>query len=121
MPKPKAADRTVDMFTGQTNEQAKQEVIEEAPKGSETILQAAERWRANAFFTAEVFSKSWDTAKDQTKYRITVKEGHMFLEQFGIGSSDAYKWCGIMFPTKDLYEITSVFVRAAKELQANGS
>lgn len=116
--KPNAADRTVDIFTGQTNVEAKEEVLEETAKGSETIEQAAERWRNNAFFTQEVVSKSFGKpeTKNQSVYRLTTKDGWTFLEQYRMGKDGmAYHWAGIMFPESDLYEITSVFVRASKE------
>lgn len=126
MAKPKAEDRTIDIFSGKTAMEEKSaacEVIEEAPKGSETIEQAAERWRATAFWGSEHFSKSWpDRPREKGVYRLTEKDGNLFLEQFVNGTSgNAYKWAGVMFSTSDLYEITSVFVKASKDKQLKES
>lgn len=113
--KPKAADRTIDMFTGSTNTEAQQENDAPEPaKSSETIEQASERWRATAFYAAEFFSKSWDDKVTGNKYRLTVNKGMMFLETFGLRQGNAYSWSGVSFPEADLYEITSVLVKAAK-------
>ena len=125
-----ASERTIDMFAGvkdvvTPNEiESSTEDTHEAPKSSETIEQAADRWRATAFYAAEFFSKSWGDVKDGTKYRLTTKDGMMFLETFGIRSGKAYSWSGVSFPQADLYEITSVFVKASRTKQeqekANG-
>jgi len=118
--KPKAEDRTVDMFTGKTKldeQKVASEVVEETYKGSETIETAAERWRATAIFTAELFSKHYnDSVPGTDKYRLTIKGEHMFLEKFSLGKDgQAYHWAGLMFDKKNLFEITSVFVRASKD------
>lgn len=115
--KPSAADRTVDLFAPKEPTDFYEAATEpEAFKGSETIEQAAERWRNNALFTAEHLSKHFnDSQPDTAKYRITVKGDWLFLEQFRLGKDGhAYHWAGLMFQEKDLYEVTSVFVKASK-------
>jgi len=135
MAKPSAASRTVDMFSVLTKEQAdKQEAAEaasaaaedakEAPKQAETIEQAAERWRNNAFFTQEHMSKSWGNAIEKGVFRLTERNGWLFLEQYRNGRDGmAFHWAGVMFPTTDLYELTNVFVKASKAMKEreNGS
>jgi hypothetical protein len=117
--KSNATDRTVDIFSGKSREdeaQAEAEDVKEAPRLSENIEQAADRWRANAMFTAEHFSKHYDSSEPEIEtFRLTSKDGNMFLEKF---SSDkkgkAYHWSGVMFREDSLYELTNVFVKAAK-------
>jgi len=113
--KPDAKSKTVDMFTGKTQlEEAlsASEVIEETPRGSETIEQAAERWRQNAFYTNEFMSKRFTESVPETaKFRLTKKDGAVFLEKFQLGKDGyAYHWSGVMFKESDMDEITSVFV-----------
>ncbi len=118
-PKPSAADRTVDMFS------VPQPAPEEVPEAEgtvrlpESIEAAAERWRANAIFTAEHFSKHYDANRPETsKFRLTSKDGNLFLEKFSLDvKGEAYHWAGLMFRESDLYELTSVFVKASKAKQ----
>lgn len=117
--KPSAAERTVDLFTGQTQAETAKVAIEEpeeAPKGSETIEQAAERWRNNAFYTAELFSKHSDWPNG-SKYRLTRKDNLMFLEKFQGPDGNAYHWSGVMFDYRDLQVLTEVFVKAYRGSQ----
>lgn len=113
------ADRTIDMFTGKAKDDlVVLPVADDAPeeaKPTETIEQAAERWRANAFFAQEQVSKHFkDTEYANSVYRLTEKGDYIFLESFGSGDGRG-KWTGIMFKSQDLYEITSVFVAAARK------
>lgn len=125
-----AADRTVDMFSGLTREQEAKEAVHnakeaiqaediqgETSKPAETIEQAADRWRDNAFAVTEHVSKSFGKGMvNQGVYRLTARNGWLFLEQQRLGKDGmAFHWAGIMFPGSDLYELTSVFVKAAKE------
>lgn len=125
--KPSAADSTVNLFSGRTK------VDEEAPsiieqeevahgKSSESILEAADRWRASAFWCAENLSQSFPDALagkfEGQSYRLTQKDGNMFLEKFGLKKGEAYSWVGIMFPADDLYELARTFVDAAKARKA---
>jgi hypothetical protein len=121
--KPKAEDRTIDIFSGKTKLEEGQvgEVIESTNQGSETIEEAAERWRANAFYTQETWSKTHPepTKPLLSKFRLTESGELMLLEKFtmdatGLGSSH---WTGVMFKQDDLYELTSCLVRASKKRQ----
>ncbi len=113
--KPSAADRTVDLFAPKEQVLSTEDTTESV-RLSETIEVAAERWRNNAFFTQEHFSKHFnDSIPGTAKYRITEKGGNMFLEQFRLGKDgEAYHWSGVMFASSDLNELTNVFVRAAR-------
>ncbi len=114
--KPSAADRTVPMFSPvvPTTEDAT-----DAPRMSETIEVAAERWRNNAFFTQEHLSKHFnESLPGKEKYRLTLKDGWRYLEQFRLDKSGgAYHYAGVMFADENLYELTGLFVKAAKEKQ----
>lgn len=129
MAKTNAADRTVDMFTGLTSVEAKSPPpakLDEADTGGptvrlpETIEQAAERWRNTALFSAEHFSKSYnDSLPGTAKFRLTEKGPFLFLEQFRLGKDgECFQWSGVMFKESDLYELTSVLVRASKDRRA---
>lgn len=119
--KAKASDRTISFLTGLTNEEAKLNTdVEEAPDPEDkpkSIEEAAEKWRANAFFTAEHFSKHFNEGKEGKEvFRLTEKDGHMFLEKMTCGDSGkAYHWCGVMFRTENLGELGELFYRVAKE------
>ncbi len=128
-PKPSAQSRTIDLFAGAIAAQEAlsdkeaatvQEDAPEAPRVSENIEKAAERWRNNAFFTQEHLSKHFNEGLPGTaKFRLTEKDGWQFLEQFRLGKDgEAYHWTGIMFKDSDMYELTSVLVKAAKAKQA---
>lgn len=124
MGKSQAKDRTIDLFSGKTKEEEIAVALEDiqepvGAKEPETIEQASERWRERCFQTSEYLSKRFGKeAIDGGSYRLTVRGGQMLLEQFRHTESGkgAYGWTGIMFPETDLYDITSVFVKAAKEL-----
>lgn len=116
-----AADRTIDMFTGRSKEDEtvirfdSPEDAADAAKPTETIEEAAERWRANAFFAQEQVSKHFREAEYEGRvYRLTEKDDWFFLESFS-GENGRGKWTGVMFQSKDLYEITSVFVAASRK------
>jgi len=98
------------------------EILSEASRLAETIEQAAERWRANAYFTQEHLSKHFnDGLPGKEKYRLTLKDGWRYLEQFRLDSKGgAYHYSGVMFRDDSLYELTGLFVRASKEKDANG-
>ena len=116
-----ASDRTIDMYTGSTNlEASEQSDAKETAKSSETIEQMADRKRASMVFTAEHLSKHWNKNLPSTeKFRLTTKDGLMFLEKLELGSKgEAYAWSGVMFREESLYELTSVFVKASKDRQS---
>ncbi len=129
--KPSAADRTIDLFTGaiasaeaasEKEAATVQEDVKDDVRLPENIEVAAERWRNNAFFTQEHLSKHFNDSEPGTeKFRLTEKDGWMFLEQFRFGKDGgAYAWSGVMFRGTALYELTSVLVKASKERQAAG-
>ncbi len=122
--KPSAATRTVDMFAPAAVEAAiaqaqvvAPEDLHDAPKVAETVEVAAERWRANAFFTQEHLSKHFNEGlPGKEKYRLTLKDGWRYLEQFRLDSKGgAYHYCGLMLRDDSLYELTGLFVAASKE------
>lgn len=96
------------------------EDVQELPRQAETIEQAAERWRNNAFFTQEHFSKSFNNSEPgKGVFRLTEKDGNMYLEQFRLGrDGKAFHYAGLMFQSGDLYELTNVFVTASKARKA---
>lgn len=117
--------RTIDLWTKKTQEEellALQNDLTESPRGSETIEQAAERWRANAFYTQILASKHHESEPsektDLGTFRITsAKElpGWWFLERFGNGKDGkAYSWTGVMFRDEDTYELASVVLKLAR-------
>ncbi len=115
--KPKASDRTVDMFTGKTKAEELAAAIEdiyENPKSAETIPEAAERWRANAFFTQQHISKHFeDSEYVGGKYRLTEDDKWMYLERYGTNKPGSVAtYTGLMFPKSDIGELTGVFVKA---------
>ncbi len=126
--KPSSADRTLSMFSTAAAGAAKLEDqttadAEDAARPSETIEQAAERWRASAFYTQELVSKLFleppEAKAGHATFRLTEKDGWLFLEQYRNGKDGmAYHWSGVMFPYSDLYELAGVIVKAAKEKQA---
>ena len=128
-----AADRTVSIFSGKTalevakeeaDNSAAEDAEEEGGKKAETTEEASLRWRERAFETAEHLSATFGQALETGAYRITRKQGNLFLEQFRRnGNAGAYGWTGLMFPDGDLYELANVFVKAAraKKEKENGN
>lgn len=124
--KPSAEERTVDMFAAPkpVTETFLEDQEPSGPRVGETIEVAAERWRANSFYTAEYFGKSWlnDLTEGASKFRLTEGGNLMFLDRFQMDKSGkvAAHWTGVMFRKDDLYELTSVFVAASRARQASG-
>lgn len=132
-----AQDRTINMFSGKTQEELDKEVLEHAEidakdssvKASEPIEVSADRWRDTAFHYQEVLSKHYQdevVPPGTARFRLSTNErvpGFMFLEQFRSGADGkaAYHWSGFMFPsdTVTLYELTSCLVKASKIRQGN--
>ncbi len=117
--KPSAADRTVDLF--QPVVPTTEDQLSEVGRGNESIEQAAERWRATAFFTQEHLSKHFnESLPGKEKYRLTLKDGWRYLEQFRLDKlGGAYHYCGLMFQDDNLYELTGLLVKASKEKQGH--
>lgn len=127
MDKPKAKDRTVDLFSGKTKLEEQQAAIEEvqdAPREPFTGIEGeVGRWRESAYTGQEWVTESF-YAGDQERhrdgcsyngYRLTDRKGWLYLETVGrTGASEtAYRYSGIMFPTIDLMKVLEAFVRAA--------
>lgn len=117
--KASAAARTVDMFAPAELPVSTEDTADET-KVAETIEQVADRGRDKAFETAEFLSKRWGEVIDGGTYRLTLRGDLMLLDQFRHNGkeSGAYGWTGVMFPKRDLYELTGVLVKASKRLQA---
>ncbi len=115
--KSSAADRTVGMFPDPAPVVLVTDDVTDAPRQAETIEAAAERWRANAFFTQEHLSKHFnDCVPGKEKYRLTLKDGWRYLEQFRLDKSGgAYHYCGLMFADENLYELTGLLAKASRE------
>lgn len=122
----KAADRTVDMFSGKTQEEVTNEAerikqgldILEQPKEPVTIEQAADKWRAAAFQGQEWSTKLFGKKEAQEhQYRVSLVAGHVYLEKTGAskGSNGAFSYAGLMFPEGDLPSLARVLVAATKE------
>ncbi len=115
MKKPKASDRTIDIFTGQTNVEAAEDVPEDVSHGDPSIEANADRWRDKAFEVQEHLSKYFNTNEPGESFRLTERGDLMLLEVFGSTSGKTYsKWTGVMFHRDSLYELTSVLVKASK-------
>src|SRR5688500_13369080 len=111
--KKSASDRTVDMFSGKTQEELNNEAerikqgldVVEQPKRPVTIEEAADKWRANAFVTQEWCSLLFGNPKaEEHQFRVTVKDGMAYLEKtaYGPGSNGAWSYASIMLPEGDL-------------------
>jgi hypothetical protein len=121
--KPLAADRTIDIFTGKSNHDALEVAIEDVEeqdskivRSSETIEQAADRWRNQAFtgqeWTTLLFGKA---EAGENQYRTSIRDGYCYLEKQGYTKvGRAYSYAGVMFPEDDLPRLARVMVDAAK-------
>lgn len=121
--KPKAADRTVDIFTGKT-------AVEEASAAIEEVAQEATRepfggissevdrwrdsafkgqqWTVEAFFNNDLSANQRSSSKDS--YRLSIKKGWLYLEAV---QSPGRSYAGVMFPETDLLKLTEAWVAAA--------
>lgn len=125
MSKPKASDRTVDMFSGTTPEEDKNEAERiqqgldnvEQPKDANPAIEAnVDRWRASAFAGREFVSKHFGLEQAQeNQYRISVENGVIYLEKTATGGSGAYSYAGVFLPEGDLPVLARLFVDAAKD------
>lgn len=117
--KPSAADRTLGMFDVPKPPELHTEdtQLSEASRSNENIEQAAERWRANAFFTQEHLSKHFnESLPGKEKYRLACNDKWYYLEQFRLdGKGGAYHYCGLMFAEENLYELTGLLVKASRD------
>jgi len=121
MPKLKAADRTIDIFTGKTKEEtilAAQEDIQEAPREPFTGIDGeVDRWRESAFkgqqWTTDVFYNGDSAANQKSSsnhgYRLTFRGGWLYLEKV-TNPGDASAYAGLMLPEIDLEKLAGAFV-----------
>lgn len=126
---PKAKDRTVDMFTGQTNVEAAQDDNAELPKEAAPGIEAGgeDRWRDVAFV-----SKDWTTTafyggdeckqvRDTTssEFRLTVRGKWMLLERKDYIGKSPFHYAGVMFTKDDLFKLTEVLAKACMEVSVD--
>ncbi len=115
--KPSAASRTIGIFEPPTAPEPDITDVPDTARLPETIEAAAEKWRRTAFFTQEHLSKHFnESLPGKEKYRLTLKGGWRYLEQFRLDKSGgAYHYCGLMFADENLYELTGLLVKASKD------
>ena len=122
--KPSAADRTVDMWAAPKApvlEDASKEDSEDAHRAAEPSIEAnADRWLEKAIETQQYLSKKFaDNEPNSDKFRLTEHGDMMSLEKFGLGpDGKAFSWWLVQFGSKNLYELASVVVAAAKARKA---
>ncbi len=126
MSKPKASDRTVDLFSGKTKEEENNEAerikqgldnVEQSKAGPVTIESNADRYRASAFSGQEWTSLLFGHPKAQEhEYRVSVKDGYAYLEKTAAtpATNGAYHYAGVMVPEGDLPRLATVIVAAAR-------
>lgn len=135
MAKPKAADRTVDMFSGKTKEeeiQAATEDVQDAPRAPfEGILGEVDRWRENAFqgqqWTQDVFFDG-DPEKAQKSsscdgYRLSSYGSYLYLESVRTEApgKEVRSYAGFMFPKCDVSKLLKSWLQAAWYLDKEGA
>lgn len=127
MKKPSAAARTVDLFSGKTQSEAEDEAeriragadLSESEKSRETLEEASNRWREAAFTGQEWTSKHFGMPdKSGREYRLSLRNGWLYLEQTDNGGTGAYHYGGIMFPEEALPKLATVIVEAARAWKA---
>ncbi len=111
--KPSAHDRTVNMF--EVPKEALPEYVEaDASEGRVSHTEDADRLRDHAFQVQEWTSKSFGILTgNANEYRVTLRNGFYYLECV----SDA-RYCGLMIPEADLFNLAGVIVDAAKAKKA---
>lgn len=139
--KPKASDRTVDMFTGATRLEQQAAAAEELePEQREPfngIEGEVDRWREQAFQgqewttkhfyngQTELHQESCSVSTELTKesnlkvsipngFRLTLKSGWLYLERISRnGSTAAYHYAGLMMPEMDLFLLLEALLKAS--------
>lgn len=132
MAKSKAQDRTIGLFTGKTvEEEVRDQEVEEQEEVKEERVPmdvAVDTWRVNAFKCQEWTSKYFPqpgepvplaeaakNAPNSNQYRLSIYNGHMYLEKAGVRAGQQFSYAGIMFPVQDVFELCKLFTEAAKE------
>lgn len=117
----KAADRTIDIFTGKTKEEtifAAQEDLQDVHREPFTGIEGeSDRWRDSAFtgqqWTTDVFyngdAKANQLACSNSGYRMTKRGGWIYLERIA-NPGNASSYAGVMFPEVDLDKLAGAFV-----------
>lgn len=129
--KPKAADRTVDMFSGKTHmdEVAEAERIAtgadlkgeaDAERTGASMEQKVEAWRDKAFEVQEWSSRLFPhdpDSREKTQFRVTRKNGYCYIERVYSGgdgkSISAY--AGLMVHEEDFEGLVKVVVEAYRK------
>jgi hypothetical protein len=132
MKKPRAADRTVDMFTGKS----KLDEVQAAATHEADVVQAerapftgveseVDRWRETAFrgqeMTTEAFhggdrAKHLESAK-MTGYRVSMRDEWLYLEAtYGAGTAARYQ--GLVATYDDLWLLLAALVRFGRKVDA---
>ncbi len=110
---PSASERTVNLFAAPV-EPVPEYLEGDAKDRTENRTESSDRLRDNAFQVQEWTSKSFGiTPGPANEYRVTLRKGFYYLECV----SDA-RYCGLMIPETDLFNITGVIVDAAKAKRA---
>lgn len=125
--KPTAADRTVDMFTGQTRvdaatspefvqeevtvrDAAERQTMEESADASRDMVAKYLDWATSAFGKTEARSDQFRLSKVRNQY---------VLERLAKrpGDKEAYGYAGYVINDCDLYDVAKLFVAAVREKQ----
>lgn len=111
--RPTAAERTVPMF-----QEPVAEYVEGEAKGERlTIEQDANRLRDNAFTGQEWASKVFGSGEsDENDYRVSFKNDHYYVEELRKepGKKEAYGYFGLMVHKRNLMNLTTALVLAAR-------
>ncbi len=122
--KPSAADRTVNMFTGQAPiDERPVEVIEDDPHQGERVPleQDVDRLRAQAFQGQEWTTKAFGMHEaPANEFRVSLKGAHYYVETLAKtpGTPNAYGYTGVMVHERDLYNFVTVLVQAVRAKQS---
>lgn len=119
-----AEERTVDMFTGKSREDEKNEaqhLIDDRDLGEstrekvETIEQAADSRRETAFQGQQWTTKHFGIPDAQGRqFRVSIRQGWCYLEQTDGNGGGAYHYAGVMFPEYSLPRLCDCLVPAAR-------
>lgn len=104
--KPSAAERTLDMYAPP----APEVLVEEAKAERISIPEDANRMRETTFQVQEWTSRCFGLKTGPAnEYRVTNRNGYYYLE-----SVSEARYCGLMIPEADLYNLTNVLLAAAR-------
>ena len=140
---PKAEDKTIDMFSGVTRLEEIQAAIEDVQvteKGFKPMSEMVEAWRNQAFEGQEWTSRNFYNGSAQqhqehssvstglnqgttsavSAFRLSKSNSWMYLESMRSKNAGEswYGYTGLMFPELDFWALVDVFLRSAKEKDA---